>query len=128
MRFLLLLITALVANCVEAQAQDMVTVERWRLEKACQELVLLDSLKKDYQVKDSIISDYKSLDATRLSEITNLKGLITEKDLQIGMHRDMSNSLINENLIWKGQVKSYRRQRNVVIAVTAVVTGLLFVR
>lgn len=79
----LLFIAVLLTVATIAEAQDKLTVDKWRLEKACKELVLLDSLVKDYAKKDSVITDLKSLIKTLKSDIEALSGVATERKIQV---------------------------------------------
>lgn len=111
-----------------AQAQQKTCVDTWRLEKACQDLILLDSLVKDYQEKDSVISTLKKLNQTRLSEIEGHKNVNKERSIQLDLSQSTTNNLMKENLIWKGEVRRIRRQRNIVVIATGIIIGILIVK
>jgi hypothetical protein len=107
-----------------AQAQNYYTVDAWRLEKACKELVLLDSLTKDYAAKDSLIGDLKELNTTRQSENDALRGRLTEKILQLDLSQETTNNVMKEMMIWKSR---YRRQRRVLIGLAVAVPIVGFI-
>lgn len=107
----------------DAQAQDKkICVDEWRLVKAEQELILLDSLVRDFKEKDSVISDLKARDTVRLSEISNLQRAFNEKVIQTGMHRDLAIGYINQIHVVTRQKKKIAWQRNGAVAVAIALT------
>lgn len=106
-----------------AQAQDKkICVDEWRLVKAEQELILLDSLVLDFKEKDSVIADLKVRDTVRLSEISHLKFAYSEKILQVDMHRDLSIGYAQEIHILNDRNKSLAWQRNGAVVLAVVIT------
>lgn len=124
----ILVVIALSVLSESAQAQPKTCVDTWRLEKACQELILLDSLVKDYSEKDYLINDLKELNKTRLSEIGSYRNIVNEKNIQLGLSQATTDNLIKENSIWKGQVRRYRRQRNLIGIGLAILGGFLILK
>lgn len=105
-----------------AQAQDKILVDRWRLEKACKELILLDSLVKDYALKDSTISQYKNAVSALESQVVNIKHVSEERSIQIENLHALNDTFKREVDIWKGEA---RRQKRLKIAGFALSGGLI---
>lgn len=121
--YILMILTISVLAESHAKAQ-VVAVDEALLDSAAHELVLFDSLKIDYASKDSLISEFKALDITRLSDIGHLKLALKEKDLQTDLHRDLSIGYVNEIHIRTRQAKKYRNQRNVAVGAIIVYVGV----
>lgn len=106
---LIILVISVLAE--SAKAQDLVTIEKWRLEKVCKELILLDSLTKDYAEKDSINKDLKELVSTLKSQILSINGALKEKTIQVDLLHSMQDGYIRESNIWHNAYKKQKKAR-----------------
>lgn len=93
------------------QAQDMVTIEKWRLEKACKELILLDSLTKDYASKDSLLQEYRSVVSDLKSELGNWKHVAAERLIQVDLMQQSQDTFVRERDVWKIAYDKERKKR-----------------
>lgn len=106
---LIILVISVLAE--SAKAQEMIAIEKWRLEKVCKELILLDSLTKDYAEKDSINKDLKKLISTLKSDISNLGGALKESTIQVDLLKTLQAGYIKEAGIWHDAYKQEKKNR-----------------
>lgn len=97
--FICLLLT--LATALESQAQDKVVIDKWRLEKACKELILLDSLLKDVSDKDSLMADYRGLIATLKSDLATMANIAKERSIQLKSTEADRETYKKENVLWQ---------------------------
>lgn len=107
---LIILVISVLAESA-AKAQDLVTIEKWRLEKVCKELILLDSLTKDYAEKDSINKELKELVSTLKIQMVSINGALKEKTIQVDLLHSMQDGYIREATIWHNAYKKQKKAR-----------------
>ena len=95
----------------ESFAQDKITVDRWRLEKACKELVLLDSLVKDYALKDSTVITLKGVISDLRSEIEHLKKANDETQIRVDNQIALNERNVLEINRWRSAYNDERKKR-----------------
>lgn len=108
---IILVISVLAEPSAKAQGVEMVTIEKWRLEKVCKELILLDSLTKDYAEKDSINKELKELVSTLKSQMVSINGALKEKTIQVDLLHSMQDGYIKEANIWHGAYEKEKKSR-----------------
>lgn len=97
--------------------QDLLMVDRWRLEMAARELMQKDLQDSLLVQKDSLITVLQKVNTTRLKMITSLNGILTEKDKQISLMSDLNMSHIKETVYWRDEARRHKKQRNLAIVI-----------
>lgn len=107
----ILVLLGISALAEHAQAQDMTCVDTWRLKKAIHELILLDSISKDYADKDSLLNEYRKLVTSLKSEVDAIKHVAEERRIQIDLMDALNTGYINEVVIWRDLYTREKKKR-----------------
>lgn len=108
--------------------QDLLLVDRWRLEMAARELMQKDLQDSLLMEKDSLINTLKEISTTRLSMISSLNGVISEKDKQLELMSEINTTYINEVVHWRDEAGRRKKQRNVLGAAAAILLGFVVLK
>lgn len=108
--------------------QDLLLVDRWRLEMAARELMQKDLQDSLLVAKDSLIADLRAKERARLSTIASLLGRITEKETQIDIAAAENTTYINEVVYWREDASKRKKQRNVLGAAAVILLGVLVLK
>lgn len=108
--------------------QDLLLVDRWRLEMAAQELLQKDLMDSLLIEKDSLIATMQQINTTRLSMIASLNGVLIEKDKQIELMNGLNSTYIKEVVYWREVAGKRKKQRNVIAIASAILLGVLVLK
>lgn len=108
--------------------QDLLLVDRWRLEMAARELMQKDLQDSLLVAKDSLIHTIKQINTTRLSMISSLNGVVSEKDQQLEIMSEFNTTYMKEIVYWREDSGKKKKQRNVLAVAVAILLGALALR
>lgn len=116
---ILLILTVSLSS--DIQAQEMIPVERWRLEMVIKELMQKDLMDSTLAAQKVVIQELEKTDSIRLRQIESLIHRITEKEIQVNVLSEFNQSYMNEILDTRKERDKYKKQRNAVLIIGGMV-------